>query len=144
MAMTWGELKTQIVDLGFEEDDIYDEYERIIINAVNRALDVIRYKVFSQITDYYKVTKEWGSKDPVTGEWVFPAHENVSSATADTYTIVLPDNLVALLPLLASHYVWLDDDITKATLYFNEYDMFKDQILMVCKTPQKAVIEGGW
>lgn len=144
MAMTWGELKTQVIDLGFEEDDIYDEYERIIINAVNRALDVIRYKVFAQITDYYKLTKEWGSKDPITGQWVFPTHEHVSSATADTYTIVLPDNLTALLPLLAAHYVWLDDDITKATLYFNEYDMFKDQILMVCKRPQKAVIEGGW
>ena len=117
--MTWENLKTQIVDLGFEEDEIIDEYDRIIINAVNRALDVIRYKVFAQITDYYKLTGEWGSKDPITGEWVFPAHEHVSSATTDSYEIVLPDNLLPLVPLLAAHYVWLDDDITKATLYFN-------------------------
>jgi len=142
--MTWENLKQQIVDLGFEEDSILPEYGRIIINSVNRALDVIRYKVFSQIEDYYRNTGEWGARDPITGQWVFPTHEHVSSATADSYEIVLPDNLLPLVPLLASHYVWLDDDITKATLYFNEYDMFKDQILMVCKTPRKAVIEGGW
>lgn len=144
--MTWENLKQQIIDLGFEEDEIMDEddYYRIIVNSTNRALDVIRYKVFAQITDYYKLNKEWGSADPLTGEWVFPAHEHVSTATADDYEIVLPDNLLALVPLLAAHYVWLDDDITKATLYFNEYDMYKDQILGVCKTPRKAVIEGGW
>ena len=144
--MTWENLKTQIVDLGFEEDEIMDEeeYYRIMVNSTNRALDVIRYKVFPQIEDYYRINEEWGERDETTGKWVFPAHEHVTTATEDSYEIVLPDNLTALVPLLASHYVWLDDDITKATLYFNEYDMFKDQILMVCKTPKKAVIEGGW
>ena len=39
MAMTWEELKENIIDLGFEEDSIADpdEYLRIIVKATNRA-----------------------------------------------------------------------------------------------------------
>ena len=146
MAMTWEELKENIIDLGFEEDSIADpdEYLRIIVNATNRALDVIRYTVVIHIEDYYRINKLWGEKDEDTGEWVFPTHEHVTSDTEDTYEIVLPDNLLVLLPLLTSHYVWLDDDITKATMYWNEYDQLKDLLIAACKQPKRAVIEGGW
>lgn len=145
MAMTWEELKNNIVDLGFEEDEVTsaDEYLRIIVNATNRALDVIRYTVFAQIEDYYRLTKSWGEEDPLTDEWVFPAHEHVSADTDDSYDIVLPDNILMLLPLLASHFVWLDDDITKATMYWNEYDQLKDLLVATCKLPKKARIEDG-
>lgn len=146
MAMTWEELKNQIIDLGFEEDELTDpdEYLRIIVNATNRALDVIRYIVVFQIEDYYRLNKLWGEEDEDTGKWVFPTHEHVTTSTENSYEIVLPDNLLVLLPLLTSHYVWLDDDITKATMYWNEYDQLKDLLIATCKVPRSAVIEGGW
>ena len=32
MAMTWADLKAELVDLGFEEDDITNEYGRIMLS----------------------------------------------------------------------------------------------------------------
>ena len=144
MAMTWEELRNQIIDFGFEEDEIAEEYQRIIINAVNRALDRIRYSVIDDIWEYYKITESWGSLDEETGKWVLPAHEHIDADTEDSYEMVLPDNLTDMLPHLASYYVWLDDDITKATLAFNQYDQIREERMAICKRPRKVVIEGGW
>lgn len=144
MATTWKELKEQIVDLGFEEDEITNEYKRLIINSTNRALDVINATVVPLISDYYKREQSWGYLDDESGEWVTPKPRHVNEDTPDTQKINLADNLQPLVPLLASHYVWLDDDITKATMYWNEYDQLKDQIISVCRMPRKATIEGGW
>ena len=148
MAITWEELKGQVIDLGFEEDDIYNEYERIIINSVNRAIDVVYNIVVPQIENYYAVEQSWGYEvtDDDTGKtrWVLPKPKRITTETADTDKVNLADNLLPLIPLLASHYIWLDDDITKAVTYWNEYDQLKDQIIAVCKLPRKSVIEGGW
>lgn len=38
---TWGNLKRDILSLGFEKDTTYDRYESIIIAAVNRAMTMI-------------------------------------------------------------------------------------------------------
>ena len=144
MAMTWEELRGQIIDLGFEEDEITDEYARLIRNSVNRALDVINVTVVPQIEDYYKLTESWGYEDTSTGEWALPTPRHITADTADTQKINLANNLLPLVPLLAAHYVWLDDDITKSTMYWNEYDQLKDDILRICRMPRKATIEGGW
>lgn len=144
MAMTWAELKAELVDLGFEEDNITSEaeYGRLMRNAVNRALDVIYNIVVPQIESYYKLTESWGYEDN-DGEWKLPKPKHVTADTEDTARINIAGNLQPLVPLLAAHYVWLDDDITKATMYWNEYDQLKDQIIMVCRQPRKAVIQGG-
>ena len=145
MSTTWEELKGQIVDLGFEEDEtVRDEYERVLRNSVNRALDIVRNIVVPQIDGYYKMTGEWGYLDTNTNKWVLPRPKHITEQTEDTAKINLPDNLMPLIPLLASHYLWLDDDITKAVTYWNEYDQLKDQIIAVCRMPKNAVIEGGW
>lgn len=147
MAITWGDLKGQVIDLGFEEDDIYTEYERIIINSVNRAVDVVYNIVVPQIENYYKVEQTWGYEDVDSNGktiWVLPKPKRITVSTLDTDKVNLPDNLIPLIPLLASHYIWLDDDITKAVTYWNEYDQLKDQLIATCKLPRKSVIEGGW
>lgn len=143
MATTWADLKAELVDLGFEEDDTAEsEYNRIMVNSVNRALDVVYNIVVPQIESYYKLTESWGYEDD-DGEWVLPKPKHVTTSTDDTQKISIADNLYPLIPLLASHYIWLDDDVTKATLYWNEYDQLKDQIIAVCRQPRKATIEGG-
>ena len=142
MAYKWAELKSEIVDLGFEEDSITTEYARLIRNSTNRALDLIYNTVVPQIEDYYKITESWGYEDD-DGSWVLPRPRHVTAETEDDAAIGLARNLQPLIPLLASHYVWLDDDIQKATMYWNEYDQLKDIIIAACNRPRKAVIEGG-
>ena len=142
MAMTWAELKAELVDLGFEEDEITSEYGRIMRNSVNRALNFIYNTVELRIADYYRVEESFGYEDD-DGSWVIPKPKKVAADTAEDARINIADNLSELVPLLAAHYVWLDDDITKATMYWNEYDQMKNEILAECMRPRKAVIEGG-
>ena len=143
MATTWGELKTQLVDLGFEEDEITNEYARLIRNSVNRSLDIIRFIDIPEIADYFKATESWGYEGE-DGEWVLPKPKHVAEDTEDDMRINLPDNVYPLLPLLAAYHIWLDDDITKATMYWNEYDQYKQQLFAQCKRARNAVIEGGF
>lgn len=143
MATTWADLKAELVDLGFEEDSIASEYGRIMRNSVNRALDVVYNIVVPQIESYYRITESWGYEDDETGEWTLPKPRHITEETLDTQRINMADNLMPLIPLLAAHYLWLDDDVTKATLYWNEYDQLKEQIIVVCRQPRKAVIQGG-
>ena len=139
---TWGNLKAELVDLGFEEDSITNEYGRIMRNAVNRSLDFVYYIVVPQIESYYRITESFGYEGD-DGEWVVPKPRHVDENTLDTDRISIADNLYPLIPLLAAHYLWLDDDVTKATLYWNEFDQLKDQIIAVCRQPRKAEIIGG-
>ena len=140
---TWGELRSQLVDLGFEEDEITVEYARLIRNSVNRSLDIIRFLDIPEIDDYFKATKSWGYEDD-EGEWVLPKPKHITEETEDDARINLPENVYPLLPLLAAYHIWLDDDITKATMYWNEYDQYKQQLFAQCKKTRNAVIEGGF
>lgn len=141
--MTWADLKAELVDLGFEEDNITSEaeYGRLMRNSVNRALDIVYNIVVPQIESYYRITESWGYEDD--DGWTFPKPKHVTAATAEDAKINIADNLQPLIPLLSAHYIWLDDDIQKATMYWNEYDQLKDQIIAVCRQPRKAQIVGG-
>ena len=140
--VTWGNLKAEIIDLGFEEDDIATEYGRIIINSVNRALDTVYYDVEKNIADYYRIEQMFGYDDGA-GNWVIPKPRHITENSLETDNLNIADNVHRLVALLASHWVWLDDDVTKATLYWNEYDQLKDQIIAACSRPRKAQIIGG-
>lgn len=133
--MTWGELRSAIRDLGFEDDLAMQEYSDIVLNAVNRAINIINNTVVLNLESYLK------GKDP---EYERPDPEKIEVDTEDLHEIELPDIVLELVPLLASHYVWLDDDLTKATYYWNEYDDLKNQIMQACANNIKATIEGGY
>ena len=139
---TWGDIKSELVDLGFEEDDITSEYGRLMRNSTNRALDIIYNIVVPQIESWYKLTGSWGYEDE-DGKWVLPKPKHITADTADDDKINIADNLAPLVVLVAAHYIWLDDDITKATMYWNEYDMLKGELIATCRQPKNAVIEGG-
>ena len=156
MSMTWGELKSQLVDLGFEEDTITseEEYGRLMRNSVNRAVSIITATVIPLIEGYLKNVAQWGYEteeeyedrygDTVTRTvWQFPKTRKITSDTSDDTKINFPDILEPLVPLLAAHYIWLDDDLTKAMIYWNEYDDLKDQIITNCQRPRRVEIVGG-
>ena len=49
-----------------------------------------------------------------------------------------------LLPLLASYYIWLDDDERKSVMYQNMYEDLKGQILGGSGELARAEIVGGF
>lgn len=147
--MKYGELKNRIIDLGFEEDDVLEEYGRIIRNAINHASAVIYSTIALQMEGY--LLKEGDNayyRDAVDVEFETPNRIEpftyVTAETTDDTDMNVPRILEPLLPLLAAHYVWLDDDLTKATYYYNEYDSMKNEILSAAFRPHNAEIVGGF
>ena len=132
--MTYNELKQNIRDLGFEEDATMSEYSSIVIKACNRAIETIYHTVLSRIESYFKF------KD---SEWEMPEMDVLSADTPDDYVLKLPDKIVFLLPLLASYYIWLDDDERKAVTYRNEYEDLKEQIFAECMGGTRCRVVGG-
>jgi hypothetical protein len=139
MAITYKEIKDRLTDLGFEEDDVAaEDYKRIYINSLNRASDIIYGSVMLSIEDYIRRTEELDEDDDL------PHISKIDEDTADDDYIFCPDILIPLYTLLAAHYAWLDDDLTKATIYWNEFDDLKNQIIVNAKQPRKAEIIGGF
>lgn len=129
--ITWNELKTEIIDLGFEEDDVLetDNYERIIINAVNRALR----RIYTSYVPLYESRLE-----------SVPTRELITFETEGDYEVTVPEEFEIIVPLLSAHYVWLDDDIQKATMYWNEVDNILQEIGATLSRPKDCRYVGGW
>lgn len=124
--MTWLECKNAIRDLGFEEDSTMHDYQSIVINAVNRAINIIYYTVVIANYQWFVTVLEDEPDEP----------NIITSQTNDSEVIALPNNVVQLVPLLASYYVWLDDDTVKATVYKNEYEDYKDSLINTMLKPK--------
>lgn len=136
MAVTYLEIKEALVDLGFEVDDeVESEYHRVRINAINRSLNVLWSTVILPNISYFEDTDDLDEDDGLTYFGDTPKDDDETN---------LPRILLPLLQLQAGHWLWLDDDLTKATIYWNEYDDLKNQILATIRTPRKAKIIGGF
>lgn len=136
--MTWGELKSQIRDLGFEDNSSMTEYASIVRNAANHAIHVINTTVVMPLKAYFKA--ELSTEEE---EWKMPVITDITEDTDDDFVIQLPLIVQPLIKLLASHYVWLDDDLTKATYYYNEYDDLMNQIKQACYATTHVTIGKG-
>ncbi len=136
MAITYKEIKEALVDLGFEIDEEVDsEYMRVRLNAVNRSLNVLWSTVCLPYISYFEESDDLDIDEGLT---------YFNEDSEDTDTTNLPHMLLPLLQLQAGHWLWLDDDLTKATIYWNEYDDLKNQILATITKPRKAKIIGGF
>lgn len=136
MAITYKEIKEALVDLGFEiDDEVESEYHRLRINAINRSLNVLWSTVILPNISYFEDSDDIDEDDGLT---------YFGDTPEDDDEINLPRILLPLLQLQAGHWLWLDDDLTKATIYWNEYDDLKNQILMTITKPRKVKIIGGF
>ena len=136
--MTYGEAKEIIRDYGFEDNSAMTEYNTNVKNALNAAIQNIYDDMVIQLKGYYKKTL---STDEVPWEPIRP--EYITDSTPDDFVIELPDNLLVLVPLLAAHFVWFDDDVQKAVNYYNGYEDFRQKILNTCLGDTRATITGG-
>jgi len=60
-----------------------------------------------------------------------------------TEDIPLPKKVHHLVPLLASYYVWLEDEPVKAAQYYNLYEQKKAELSTANAKPRMTVVEGG-
>ena len=145
MAITYAEIKHRLTDLGFEEDDVTEsEYQRIFVNSLNRSGEMIYASVMLPIEDYIRKEEGIGYVDENDEPIPLPQITKVTVDTQDDDEIDIPYILVPLYTLLAAHYAWLDDDLTKAMIYWNEYDSHKNELIAAARSPKRAVIIGGF
>ena len=142
--MTWGEMKTQIRDLGFDDDASMAEYSSIVINASNRAVNTILKTIVETYEGYFKnILSTYDSDGNYITEWVVPTLVPITADTPDSFVINLPDKVIDLVPVLASYWVWLDDDERKAVMYYNMYETVLGGITADINMPRKYTFTGG-
>ena len=124
--MTFGDQKDKLRDMGFEEDASMDEYKELVINAINRSIEIIKNTVVSRL------------------EGVNPEAFALDIDSDDETEIDLPAKVTMLLPLLSAYYIWLDDDERKAVMYYNQYDDLCNQIFSERMNGTKMTITGGY
>lgn len=130
--MTYAEIKSRIKSLGFEEDSTMNEseYNEIIYNSVDRALQTIYDTTIKMMFPYYERELGYTPQRP----------SHINADTEDSYEIDVPDDMLELVGLLASYHIWLDDDQTKATLYYNNFVQKRDLIMQANMSTAKATI----
>lgn len=129
--MTWLDLKENIRALGFD-DEMPDE----LITSANRAINVIFKTIVESHVDYFRTIYD-------DEEWEPVLPEEITDETADETVIDMPEKIIDLIPLLAAHYAWLDDDIQKATMYYNEYDDIRNLLVADMERPREYSFYGG-
>lgn len=138
--MTLQYLKDYIRDLGYEDNATMSETEiiSIVLNAINETLNYIN-------TDVVLGSKAYFERELSTPEekWVVPPIQVFTIDTPPETKINLPERVLPLVPLLAAHFVWLDDDITKSTIYYNDYEDMRQRILNSINTTHKVIIKEG-
>lgn len=131
--MTIKELKSNIKTLGFEEDSTMDLYSEIVLNAINRSIDWVYRTVVEPYKNYFE--------DVVEVDVYEPSH--ITSDTDDMEEIDLPEMVCGIVPLMSAYFIWLDDDERKATMYWNNADDLKTQLLSAIIKPRKCKFVGG-
>ena len=131
--MTIKELKSNIKTLGFEEDSTMDLYSEIVLNAINRSIDWVYRTVVEPYKNYFEDVVEADVYEPSI----------ITSDTNEMEEIDLPEMVCGIVPLMAAYFIWLDDDERKATMYWNNADDLKTQLLSAIIKPRKCKFVGG-
>jgi hypothetical protein len=73
------------------------------------------------------------------GQYIVPYYAypaKIKDTTGDNTELDVAPEAAVLVPLLMAYHIWLDEDMTKATLYFNEYQNMKMEIYKQKKQKQ--------
>ena len=66
----------------------------------------------------------------------------ITKSTSEDSELQCDYRALPLVSLLASHYVWLDDDAVKATMYYNEYEQNLERIVKDYNRPKLRIVGG--
>lgn len=131
--MTIKELRSNIKTLGFEEDSTMDLYSEIVTNAINRSVDWVYRTVVEPYRNYFEDVAEVDVYEPSL----------ITSDTNEMEEIDLPEMVCGIVPFMSAYFIWLDDDERKATMYWNNADDLKTQLLSAIIKPRKCKFVGG-
>ena len=67
----------------------------------------------------------------------------IDADTPDTFVPEIPTKTHRLIPLLASYYLWLDDDERKAVQYYNQYETELMVVQSKATRPRMRILDGG-
>lgn len=180
MYKTWSEIRSEILNLGFEQAGAYAENPQAFIEAVNRAMTVVAAFAApppghcvieledtgaEQRFDIRAMTAQDGEpvflgyaerypvalRDPrraadylidnddalllqagqsgTVDVWFRRTPAKITALTPDDFEIEFDADAATLIPLLASFYLWQDEDERKAVRYRNEYEELKKQLI---------------
>ncbi len=194
--MNYGQLKSEIRDLGFSEDAEIAEFADIVPNSINRAIteinltvcpitgvyqieqdgtdnellyydmeeltkenDVVKFLEFADTpvmygTDVYKKFADYeieqdriliidGSTSGKFKVFYKKAHEPFTTASDDSIELPLPLKAHHLVPLLASYYIWLEDEKAKAVDYYNQYEKLSQKLIEGQADKRVRILSGG-
>lgn len=71
------------------------------------------------------------------------AHTPFTLDSEDSAPIELPLKVHHLVPLLASYYIWMEDENAKAVAYYNQYERLVQEIKMAAEKPRARIMSGG-
>ena len=71
------------------------------------------------------------------------AHTPFTLDSEDSAPIELPLKVHHLVPLLASYYIWMEDENAKAVAYYNQYERLVQEIKMGAEKPRARIMSGG-
>ncbi len=190
--MNYGEIKHNLISLGFAEESDYEEYEELgyTYDAINRAISFLggqfpyvstyEFEIDDSDTGPYEIdmgdrpgflelSKDTPVLIEVEGKDVFTpfgayeikmervlhinADDNkgtfrvyynracttIGPETDDSFVPELPLKVHHLIPLLAAYYLWMDDDIAKASTYFNMYEQESAVVISKENAPRMRV-----
>lgn len=98
----------------------------------------------------YDVKKDrelWIKVDDYEGSfriYYFKLPTQITQSTPDSFEFELPLVAHNLIPLLASYYLWLDDDERKAIMYKNDYEEARAIALQRKNQPRAEVMPPKW
>jgi len=121
----------------------------VLYSVVSKSEETPTYKRFNDYeveandTIVINVDELDIGKDEVLNIRVFykVAHEDYDG-TQLTQEVPLPKKVHHLVPLLASYYIWLEDEPVKAAQYYNLYEQKKGDLTVNAK-PRMRVLSGG-
>lgn len=71
------------------------------------------------------------------------AHTPFTLDTEDEAKIELPLKAHHLVPLLASYYIWMEDENAKAVAYYNQYERLVQELRSNDEKPRARIMSGG-
>lgn len=103
-------------------------------------------KVYTRFNDYEIENNSLIIDGSISGKFrVFykKEHPKFTVDTPDDAEIEVPLKAHYLIPLLASYYIWLDDDQVKAVYYYNEYEKEAALVTSNRNRPRGRILSGG-
>lgn len=144
----------QIEQDGTDNDLLYYDIEELtkengIVKFLEFADTPVMYgdSVYKKFADYEiereKILILDGSISGKFKVFYKKAHDPFNTESDDSVELPLPLKAHHLVPLLASYYIWLEDEKAKAVDYYNQYEKLSQKVMESSTDNRVRILSGG-